>query len=309
MQPSSDSFCNEVSVYEERLRNNPASYCFAALAELYLKAGQADDALSVARAGVARYPAFVAGQMALARVCQQQGLADEALQALVVVTTAVPESLEAQRMFAQSSLAAGRHAEAIQALRAVLEFHPDDQELQAELAALEQAVWDNAAVEDDDLELIELHEEDQIPDLPEELLEDELVVRNASPLVRKTNPWDIAAVPVSASDADVGGAFAFDTEQQAADADDPMITATVAELYLSQGFADKARDIYQVLLARDPADAAAAAGLAGLEQQSMETVAAAVPQVALAADDSADHGAVAVLEGWLENIRRLQVCR
>ncbi len=307
MQPSSDSFRNEVSVYEERLRDNPASYCFAALAELYLKAGQADDALSVARAGVARYPGFVAGQMALARVCQQQGLVDEALQALAVVTTAVPESLEAQQMRIQLCIAVGRYAEALQALQTVLEFYPDDQELQAELAELEQAVWDNTALGDDNLELIELREEDMISDLPDESLEDELVLRTASPLVRKTDPWDIAAIPVPASDTDAG-AVAFDTEQQADD--DPIITATVAELYRSQGFSDKARDIYQALLARNPADAAAAAGLASLEQQSTETAATAVAmQAAPAADGSADHGAVAILEGWLENIRRLQACR
>jgi len=231
MQPSSDSFRNEVSVYEERLRDNPASYCFAALAELYLKAGQADDALSVARAGVARYPGFVAGQMALARVCQQQGLVDEALQALAVVTTAVPESLEAQQMRIQLCIAVGRYAEALQALQTVLEFYPDDQELQAELAELEQAVWDNTALGDDNLELIELREEDMISDLPDESLEDELVLRTASPLVRKTDPWDIAAIPVPASDTDAG-AVAFDTEQQADD--DPIITATVAELYRSR---------------------------------------------------------------------------
>lgn len=308
MQPSSDSYSNEINVYEERLKINPASYCFAALAELYLKAGQADDALSVARTGVVRYPAFVAGQMALARICQQQGLTDEALQALAVVTTAVPESLEAQRMFAQFSLAAGRQAEAMQALRSVLEFYPDDKEIQAELAEFEKSVWDGVAAEEDDLELIELSDEDLIPDLPDEPFEDELVVRSASTLVRKTDPWDIAAaaVPVEAADT---GAFAFEADQQAVDPADPMLTATVAELYRSQGFADKARDIYQALLARDPADAVAAAGLASLEQQTLETAAAVATQAALPGEGSADHGAVAVLEGWLENIRRLQSCR
>lgn len=306
MQPSSDSFRNEISIHEERLRNNPASHCFAALAELYLKAGRADDALSVARAGVARYPAFVAGQMALARACQQQGLADEALQALAVVTAAVPEAVEAQQMRAQFCLAAGRHAEAIQSLRAALDFYPDNQEIQTGLRELEQAVWDTAAIDDDDLELIELSDEDLILDLPDEPLEDELVTRSISPLVRKTNPWAIAAVPEQEADA---GLLAFEDEPQAVVADDPMITATVADLYRSQGFADKARDIYQALLARDPADAAAAAGLAALELQSAESAAASAPLETLQVDGSADRGAVAVLEGWLENIRRLQACR
>lgn len=307
MLPSSDSFCNELTVYEKRLRDNPASYCFAHLAELYLEAGRMDDALSAARAGVARYPGFVAGQMALARVCQQQGLVDEALHALAVVTTAVPESLEAQRMRIKLCRALGRHDEALQALQTVLEFYPDDQELRAELPELEKGLLDNVAVGDDDLELIELREEDMISDLPEEALEDELVLRTVFPAVQKTDPFDNAAVSVFESDTDAGEA-AFDAEPQAAD--DPLITATVAELYRSQGFIDKARDIYRALLARNPADAAAAAGLASLEQQSTETAATAVvTQDAAAACGSAGHGAVAILEGWLENIRRLQVCR
>ncbi len=73
MQSSTESFWSEIKRYEERLKSDPASYCFAPLAEVYLRAGLLDDALAVSRAGVARYPGYVAGQMALGAGLPSEG--------------------------------------------------------------------------------------------------------------------------------------------------------------------------------------------------------------------------------------------
>ncbi len=54
-------------------------------------------------------------------------------------------------------------------------------------------------------------------------------------------------------------------EEQAAPSGEPMLTETMAELYLKQGFNDKAIDVYRRLLAQRPHDEALRAKLAALE--------------------------------------------
>lgn len=322
MSSSSNSFWSDIKTYEERLKSDPASYCFAALAEVYLKAGLIDDAVSVARAGVARYPAFVAGQMALARACDRKGLTDESLNALCTVTSAVPESAEAQQMLASACRAAGRYSEAAQALRTLLEFNPDDRAARLELDALEQSGQVSSPDVEEDLELIELGDDDLILDLLEDVseVEDELVERATPPIAASADPWAFSLddEPVSSSpSSDAGVEDAEEDEPVQQDGglpDDPMVTATVAELYLSQGHPEKAQDIYRTLVARDPADAGAAARLAELENQmileSAASSAVTAPPADLPVTAIADQGgAVAVLEGWLDNIRRLRACR
>lgn len=87
---------------------------------------------------------------------------------------------------------------------------------------------------------------------------------------------------------------------------------------MSQGFSDKAIEIYRRIVAADPGNQEAAKRLAELEQAEVvaesgqAAVAAEVSSVPpnLPAEGVADQqAAVTVLEGWLENIRRLRVCR
>ncbi len=321
MQSSTESFWSEIKMYEERLKSDPSSYCFAPLAEVYLRAGLLDDALSVSRAGVLRHPDYVAGQMALARVCHQKGLVDECRHALQTVATAVPDHAEAQRLLARLYKESGNEQAALQALQTLLDFHPDDMSARIELETLQQRV---AAFSDDDLELIELTEAD-IYEEPEDA--DELVER-IKPVARTVeDPWSgINTV----SPEETPSPTALETvwsvpEQQliaaveTTDDHDPLNTSTLAELYVSQGFSDKAIEIYRQIVAAAPGNQEAANRLTELEQAAV--VAESGQAAAVAAELSAvspnlpvegvadQQAAVTVLEGWLENIRRLRVCR
>jgi tetratricopeptide (TPR) repeat protein len=101
---------------------------------------------------------------------------------------------------------------------------------------------------------------------------------------------------------------------------DPLTTATLAELYVSQGFLGKAITIYQELLAADPANNPYRLRSSELKavrerQRTGEPVAApqplkidaaqqAAPASGASADADADADADAELSRWLENIRR-----
>ena len=322
MQSSTESFWSEIKRYEERLKSDPASYCFAPLAEVYLRAGLLDDALAVSRAGVARYPGYVAGQMALARACHQKGLVDECRRALEAVASAVPDHAEAQRLLARLYAESGQVQAACQALQTLLDFCPGEETARVELESLQRRLAE--LPHDDELELIELTEADIVEEL-EDAGQPVAPVVPAIPAAAMENPWSgvpDALQPTSELEAvwalpeqKLAAAVASPAEQ------DPLTTATLAELYVSQGFTDKAVEIYRRIVAADPGNREAAGRLAELERAkaAAETEVGQAAVVAadltsapvnLPSEGTADQQAVVtVLEGWLENIRRLRVCR
>ncbi len=166
---------------------------------------------------------------------------------------------------------------------------------------------------DDDLELIELTE----ADIFEEGEPDRLVER-VRPVYQavEDNPWDVVAdepepePSAFEQPADLGAPVEADEPAvEVAPAKDPLMTSTLAELYVSQGFTDKALDIYRALLVSSPGSESIVARIAELEkQQESPPVEAhkAYEEAGLSADSAAK---IEVLEGWLENIRRLKECR
>lgn len=135
----SASFWTDIKNLEEQLAKNPDSLCFARLSEIYLKTGLIDDALHTARLGVTKHPRYLSGQRAHSLACHAKGLNDEALTALKLVTEAMPEDIPSQKLFGRLSAEAGARDAAIMAYRTALEFAPDDLESRIELEALERS--------------------------------------------------------------------------------------------------------------------------------------------------------------------------
>ncbi len=297
MQHDSSLFWADIKNYEERLARNPDSLFFARLAEVYLKVGLVDDALHTARTGVAKFPAYVSGQRVLAQACHVKGLVEEGRQALEKVVAALPEDAEAQKMLGRLLTEAGEIVAARRAFGTALEFNPDDAECRLELDALERssesrmAVGTFVAAESGD----------------EEIIEDiEIIDIDEADLLEEFEDEDLTA-PVC-------GAIS--------EHEDPLSTATLAELYVQQGHVDKALEIYRAVSADGHPGknfqsriaelevilaASAAAGLASAAsvQAVPKTASAVSVSPALGSADSA----VATLEGWLDNIRRIRACR
>ncbi len=164
---------------------------------------------------------------------------------------------------------------------------------------------------DEDLELIELTE----ADIVEEGDPDRLVER-VKPVyqVADENPWDLITEPETLS-----GYSAEPVPQVFSEPEpfedvippkDPLMTSTLAELYVSQGFTDKALEIYRGLLEANPESETVALRLAELEKQqqkaSLDESVSFSEEATLSPESAA---VVTKLEGWLENIRRLRECR
>lgn len=308
MQASNDSFWADIKRFEDRLKKDPESFCFSQLAEAYLQVGLVDDALSAARSGVAIHPGYVAGQLVFAKACFRKGLQDDCKKALEKVTSAVPENAEAQRMLARLYAESGRDDAAAQVLKTLLDFCPEDQLARAELDALQGGIMD------DDLEIIEFTEADIIHEETEPAPFTPSVVEHPAfetPVpVMEEEPWQAEA----AEEEPVKSGFMAESAVEK----DPLTTGTLAELYVSQGFTSKAIEIYRDILQSDPGNATVLARLAELEPADESAPAVAVAETPVRhqavakpvpAKGEADAGAVEVLEGWLDNARRLRACR
>lgn len=169
---------------------------------------------------------------------------------------------------------------------------------------------------DEELELIELSESDIIAE-PDS---DQLVERAKAPSRSVADPWSGVSVGQSApTAADIAIPEASEASvwpEQAPAGRDPLKTGTLAELYVSQGFTDKALAIYRDILADELGNATVAARIAELESpQSAGAVVMSVDELpdavaALPVQGTADDRTVLpVLEGWLKNIRRIRECR
>ncbi|HEY3306948.1 MAG TPA: tetratricopeptide repeat protein [Desulfuromonadaceae bacterium] len=317
-----ESFWSDIKNYEEQLSKNPNSYLFAKLAEIYLKVGLIDDALHTARQGVAQYPNFIAGQRALAMACQSKGLLDECREALKKVTAAQPEDGEAQKMLGRIFVGEGNKEAAVRAFSTMLEFNPDDVECRLELDGLEKVASTTAK---EDVQAVPMN-----PNIPAADLLDVQFAPFEEGEEFDEIIEDLEIIEVDESDlveVDESGLTATDLLKAETPAKhDPLSTVTLAELYVQQGFTDKALEIYRSILNEDPENNDVLSRLTELESKSqtekqpvsatMEFIEEASLNQAMQAQELPEpptqgqpDQAVLVLEEWLDNIRRMKACR
>ncbi len=203
-------------------------------------------------------------------------------------------------------------------LRSTEALQQEIQELEARLQQARRALQELQAGggHDAELELIELSESDIV----DEPLSDRAGARQLYEEPPVLDPW--AGLGVSVTPSSPGPQPSLPPAVEAPvwpgqdPSRDPLLTGTMAELYLSQGVVERALQIYRDILAVDPDNASVAARLSELESQHpaeplLEPSADLSETVStLPSHGSADQSsALAVLEGWLENIRRLRACR
>jgi tetratricopeptide (TPR) repeat protein len=86
---------------KRRVRVDPASIAFAALAEEYRRAGEYDEAVATCLAGLQRHPAYLSARVTLGRALIELGRYDEAREHLEQVLRIAPENLAAIRGLAE----------------------------------------------------------------------------------------------------------------------------------------------------------------------------------------------------------------
>ena len=92
---------SRIEELERRVRQDPASITFGALAEEYRRAGRLDDAISACRAGLERHPSYVSARVTLGRALQQLGQSEDARAEFEQVLSLAPDNLAAIRGLAE----------------------------------------------------------------------------------------------------------------------------------------------------------------------------------------------------------------
>ncbi|WP_298439345.1 tetratricopeptide repeat protein [Geobacter sp.] len=326
MGNETESFWSDIKRYEDILGRDAGSYCFAPLSELYRRVGLLDDAISTARKGIELHPEYVGGYMALGRACFEKGEKAESRQAFEKVVRVTPDNLMAQKLLSQLYLGAGEAERARASLEAVLVLNPEDLESKIALEALTRAA-DREFQPDDELfpggeergesgdggEVMDeflLEEAEIVEELTDELFDGELPVDDTE----------------AAEDALTAGGEAAGPEEGGV----PLASATIAELYVSQGFLKKALKIYRDLSDADPDNIELRDRLVELKLRIDEDEARArenalsetvIPDFPFDKDavssqplaeplpEVAERDVVTTLEGWLENVGRMRACR
>jgi len=290
MMPDTASLWAAAKRFEGVLRADPRALSFAPLADIYRRLGLLEDSLEAARKGCRLHPDFAAGQMALAKSALEFGYKDEAVQALEAVVRVTPENLEAQRLLADLYSAEGKTDAARSCLAVANSLDLEFQEAAAQSVSPEEVFAEEEILDADILELSEeLIEDESFDDSTQQFaasperpsLGD--AVNRAEPFLLESPPSFFAEAP---------------SENVAPPA---LASATIAELYVSQGFPDKGAAVYGELLAADPLNEAYGKRLTELTQPEKQPP-AEVQNVPA-------EGLLDKLQEWLGNIGRVRECR
>jgi tetratricopeptide (TPR) repeat protein len=126
----------KIASYTEILTKDPRSTVFVSLSDAYRQMGMLEDALEVAKNGVAALPRYSPGLVHLGRVQFEMGDLDGALASLETAHALDGGSLSALRGLARVLLAKGDKVRARQLLEKGATLHPGDAGLRKMLAAL-----------------------------------------------------------------------------------------------------------------------------------------------------------------------------
>ncbi len=285
----------------KRLEKDPGSRLFAQLAEELRKAGDLDDAVRVSRDGLAKHPAYPSARLTLGRALLDQGQVAAAKAEFAEVLKTAADNILASRFLGECLEAEGDHSGALARYEQTLLLSPGDAAVEARrqvvlehLAEASRLAKVRAVGEslipvsetDEEMEVVPGHE--AAAALPSAPTGDRPAVSGAEPPpiplaevdeeFELERPYDAPAVrwePDKGAPPADEAVFEFEdavTDASVKPPDQPMTqpegelaSPTLAELYFSQGFTEKALEVYRQLLERDPANARVAARLAEIE--------------------------------------------
>lgn len=271
--------------YIETLVRDPQSPAFVPLCEIYLQFNLLDEALDVARRGTVALPAYAPGFSALGRALVEQSHPDEAQEAFRTALALDADQVPALVGLARIALSRGEYRPAVDFLQSARRVEPAN-EVAAQLLNVAQKLASVSI----------------IPPSPE--------------VAAAPEPGPVLPLPVldaSATDDD-GELEELDDADVAeiaplAAGTAPIATATIADIYIRQGFPEKALKVYADLLLTEPDNRELRerhdrlAITLGREVSSMAAeVADATADAASPAD--VDAALIAVYERWLAAIEQ-----
>ena len=268
----------QINFYQRKYELNPHSRAFAPLADLYRKAGRLEEAIEVLEAGLAEHPRYVSALVILARCHVDAGRPVESGEAFARVLTLDPDNLVALKSLAEMALAGHDNARGAEFLERVVFLDPTDELAATRLETLRGSGGSPAP---------------EAPKSPDDESPD-IAAAPMPPPADAAEPTAGTAVPIAGEEAVANNAAAEPVAIGEAPAEPEVVspvlerqsfaTRTLAEIYLAQGYREKALTVLREILARHPDRTDVAAKIAEIESQPASSVASsalATPAVAL----------------------------
>jgi tetratricopeptide (TPR) repeat protein len=263
----------QIQFYQRKYELNPHSRAFAPLADLYRKAGRLEEAIEVLEAGLAEHPRYVSALVILARCHVDAGRPTESGGAFARVLALDPDNLVALKNLAEMALTADDNDRAAEFLERVVFLDPTDEFAATRLEALRGGVATSAPAEPKPAPV-----DGESPD----------IAAVAMPTPADTTESNTGVVlPVAGEDAvaDCAAAELATNGDAVAESDvlSPVLerqsfaTRTLAEIYLAQGYREKALTVLREILTRHPDRSDVAAKIAEIQSQPSSSVASGAP--------------------------------
>ncbi len=125
------SLSPEIERLSAQVAGEPGSRVFLLLAELYLKAGMAPEAISTLENGLKTIPHYMSAKVLLGKAYLENGEAEKAREQFEAVVKANPDNLVAQRKLGEIYLGIGMYAEAARSFKIITLLNPRDEEAAA----------------------------------------------------------------------------------------------------------------------------------------------------------------------------------
>jgi tetratricopeptide (TPR) repeat protein len=291
---------SEIEKLEARFRENPEGRYFAPLADAYRKAGRVDDALMLVQAGLERHPDYLSAHIVLGRCHLDKKDDGAALAAFQQVLTIDAENIIALKSLAEISERIGNALDARRWLMRLLTVDSMNTEAEEDLHRLGGPVEEAAAAGAPAAEPVEEAPAGfsfadvvppEAPTEPVPAIPEALVAAMPEPEIEPEPAPAMAESPTEFLSATPGGLPLImpedvtppeeltrpsakmlqmvspetPAEAPAEAPGEPLLTETVGDLYLKQGFRSEAAEVYRRLLAQRPDDAGLRAKLAQVE--------------------------------------------
>ena len=262
----------------QKFHENPRRY-FAPLANEYRKAGDPEQAIAICRAHLAQQPAHMSGHVVYGQALYDAHRIDEAREVFQLALALDPENIIVLRHLGDIARQRGDVAEARSWYSRALDGDPHDAEVAAYLAELTEPLVSHG-VESEAPAPVALADEavseasaDAPPDLDESpYLETEQATAATSPEAPPEAAPQLAERQSRLTP--TGEGF-------------PILTRTLAELYLQQGHIEAALDIYRQLAEHEPEDADIRTRIAALSLDA-RVPDVSEPQVAVASQQETE---------------------
>jgi len=238
----------EIDELFDRYKRAPQSTIFAPLADACRKAGMIDEALDICRRGLEANPTYASGYVVQGKCLYDAERADEAESAFRRVLELDSSNLVALKFLGIILSERGAAGDARSFFEHILVLDPEDRDIRRRLAEVDEADLPEAAAHDGTPDVVE---EPPAMDAPAEIADDsplegddtaEMVETLLAPEPRRTVVEDEAPEPPAV---DSGGESV---------ASDEIATITLADIYASQGYIEKALRIYREVQRRKPDD-------------------------------------------------------